>query len=171
MIVTSNCRVIVISEGQLPGVQTKMNSILRRIDLTCKLFAPAVTGFIISFVSLTASAMTLALWNILSVCLQYWLLMSVYNGIPALKEISQKRVSRSSARDQDEITSAHPETARLLSSDVNDLERTESSSSSKGNMIEEFLNLPYISAWRLYLQQDVVLPGLALALLYFTVLR
>lgn len=162
--------VIVISEGQPPGLQTKMNSILRRIDLTCKLFAPAVTGFIISFVSLTASAMTLALWNILSVCLQYWLLMSVYNGIPALKENSQKRVSKSSARDQNESTSAYPETESLISSDVNDLERPESSSSSKGNMIEEFLKLPYISAWRLYLQQDVVLPGLALALLYFTVL-
>ncbi|KAL2541426.1 Solute carrier family 40 member 2 [Abeliophyllum distichum] len=134
--------VIVISEGQPPGVQTKMNSILRRIDLICKLFAPVVSGFIISFVSLTASATALVLWNILSICLQYWLLMSVYNGIPGLKRNQPKE------------------------------ERPESSShsSSKGNIIEEFLELPYVSAWRLYLKQDVVLPGLALALLFFTVL-
>ncbi|KAL2557846.1 Solute carrier family 40 member 2 [Forsythia ovata] len=162
--------VIVISEGQPPGVQTKMNSILRRIDLICKLCAPVVSGFIISFVSLTASATTLVLWNILSICLQYWFLMSVYNGIPALKEISQRKVSRSSTSDPDESTSAHHETESLISSDVNDLERPESSSSSKGNIIEKFLELPYISAWRLYLKQEVVLPGLALALLYFTVL-
>lgn len=88
-----------ISEGQPTTVLTNMNSMIRRIDLTCKLFAPVVSGFIISFVSLTASAMTLALWNIFSICLQYWLLMSVYNGIPALGESSQKRALRSTSND------------------------------------------------------------------------
>ncbi|KAL0450952.1 UNVERIFIED_CONTAM: Solute carrier family 40 member 2 [Sesamum latifolium] len=146
--------VVVISEGQPPEVLTKMNSMIRRIDLSCKLFAPVVTGFIISFVSLTASAMTLALWNVLSVCLQYWLLMSVYNGIPSLREVSQRRESRSSVRKIDENT--------------NDSEQPESTS--ERTIVEKFLNLPYISAWRLYIEQDVVLPGLALALLYFTVL-
>ncbi|KAI3473110.1 hypothetical protein Pfo_030402 [Paulownia fortunei] len=145
-----------------------MNSIIRRIDLSCKLFAPVVTGFIISFVSLTASAMTLALWNVLSVCLQYWLLMSVYNGIPTLREISQRRASRSPVREVDESTSTHHEQKGLIFSDTNDSEQPESSS--KRNTIQQFLNLPYISAWRLYIKQDVVLPGLALALLYFTVL-
>ncbi|KAI3474256.1 hypothetical protein Pfo_029044 [Paulownia fortunei] len=160
--------VVVISEGQPPAVLTKMNSIIRRIDLSCKLFAPVVTGFIISFVSLTASAMTLALWNILSVRLQYWLLMSVHNGIPGLREISQKRVSRSSVREVDKSTPSNLEQKSLIFSDTNDFEQPESSS--KETMIEQFLNLPYISAWRLYIKQDVVLSGLALALLYFTVL-
>ncbi|KAK4396061.1 Solute carrier family 40 member 2 [Sesamum angolense] len=160
--------VVVISEGQPPEVLTKMNSMIRRIDLSCKLFAPVVTGFIISFVSLTASAMTLALWNILSVCLQYWLLMSVYNGIPSLREVRQRRESRSSVRKKDESTSTHHEKKSLVSSDTNDSKQPESSS--ERTIIEKFLNLPYITAWRLYIEQDVVLPGLALALLYFTVL-
>ncbi|KAL0347532.1 UNVERIFIED_CONTAM: Solute carrier family 40 member 2 [Sesamum calycinum] len=160
--------VVVISEGQPPEVLTKMNSMIRRIDLSCKLFAPVVTGFIISFVSLTASAMTLALWNILSVCLQYWLLMSVYNGIPSLREVRQRRESRSSVRKNDESTSTHHEKKSLVSSDTNDSKQPESSS--EQTIIEKFLNLPYITAWRLYIEQDVVLPGLALALLYFTVL-
>ncbi|KAI3920980.1 hypothetical protein MKW92_015743, partial [Papaver armeniacum] len=56
-----------------------MNSVIRRIDLSCELFAPVASGFIISFASLKASAVTFALWNILSVWLQYWLLKSVYN--------------------------------------------------------------------------------------------
>ncbi|PIN19700.1 Iron transporter [Handroanthus impetiginosus] len=161
--------VVVISENQPPGVLTKMNSTIRRIDLTCKLFAPVVSGFIISFISLTASAVTLALWNVVSVCLQYWLLMSVYNGIPALAEINRRRVSRSSLREVDGSTSTHYEQTPLMLSDMNDLKQPESSSG-KGTIIEQFLNLPYIGAWRLYLKQDVVLPGLALALLYFTVL-
>ncbi|PIN19711.1 hypothetical protein CDL12_07615 [Handroanthus impetiginosus] len=162
-------RVIVISENQPPGVLTKMNSTIRRIDLTCKLFAPVVSGFIISFISLTASAVTMALWNVLSVCLQYCLLISVYNGIPALTEINQRRISRSSLREVNESTSTHYEQTPLMLSDMTDLEQPENSSG-KGTIIEQFLNLPYITAWRLYLKQDVVLPGLALALLYFTIL-
>lgn len=147
-----------------------MNSIIRRIDLTCKLFAPVVTGFIISFVSLTASAIALAIWNIASVFLIYFLLMSVYKGIPRLRDASQRRVSRSSGRGVDESTSTtHHEQESLILADANNPEQPESSS--KGTIIEQFLSLPYISAWRVYIHQDIVLPGLALALLYFTVLR
>ncbi|KAL3617434.1 hypothetical protein CASFOL_037755 [Castilleja foliolosa] len=137
--------VVVISEGQPPGTLTKMNSIIRRIDLVCKLFAPVVSGFIISFVSLTASAIAIALWNILSVFLQYWLLMSVYNGIPQLKETRKRNIF----------------------SEINESEEQ----LEKRTVIDRVLNAPYITAWRLYIKQDqVVLPGLALALLYFTIL-
>ncbi|XP_075485962.1 solute carrier family 40 member 2-like isoform X3 [Primulina tabacum] len=144
--------VVVISEGQSPDVLTKMNSIIRRIDLVCKLFAPVVSGFIISFVSLTASALTMALWNVLSVLLQYWLLISVYKGMPALKEISERKVSRSLVREVDEVDFQQPE------------------SSTRETIIDNFSNTPYIRAWKVYIQQEVALPGLALALLYFTVL-
>ncbi|XP_019186256.1 PREDICTED: solute carrier family 40 member 2-like isoform X2 [Ipomoea nil] len=132
--------VVVISEGHPPAVLTNMNSIIRRIDLICKLFAPVISGFIISFISLTASAMALALWNIVSVCLEYWLLTSVFFGIPALRESSERRVLRSSPNNTEERPSVHVS------------------------------RIPYISAWKVYLQQDVILPGLALALLYFTIL-
>ncbi|KAH1162862.1 hypothetical protein GYH30_001394 [Glycine max] len=100
-----------------PELLTKMNSVTRRIDLTCKLLAPVVTGFIISFVSLKASALTLALWNTVSVWVEYWLFTSVYKGIPALGLSSQRRMERPS---------------------------------------------------QIYLKEEVALPGLALALLFFT---
>ncbi|XP_042015608.1 solute carrier family 40 member 2-like [Salvia splendens] len=160
--------VVVISEGQSPGVLTKMNSVIRRIDLICKLFAPVLTGFVISFVSLTASALALAIWNIVSVFLIYILLMSVYKGIPRLRDVSERRVSvasRSLVGEVDESVSTSHERESLITSDAN-----YSESSPKGTMIEKFLSLPYVSAWRVYVNQDVILPGLALALLYFTVL-
>ncbi|EPS66056.1 hypothetical protein M569_08721, partial [Genlisea aurea] len=135
---------VVISEGEHPSFLAKMNSILRRIDLSCKLLAPVVTGFIISFVSLVASAVTLALWNILSVILQYWLLMSVYNGIPVLSR-------RGRFADESERVG---------------FVSLESYSGWMNGLVDH----PYVSAWRLYLKQDVVIPGVALALLYFTVL-
>ncbi|KAE9447575.1 hypothetical protein C3L33_20534, partial [Rhododendron williamsianum] len=160
---------VVISEGQPPEVLTQLNSVIRRIDLTCKLGAPVVTGFIISFVSLEASALTLSLWNILSVFLQYWLLMSVYNGIPSLGERNQKRAALRLSPVPEESPSTSQEQTSLLPLDANYSESSNSSWTRK--IIERFSKSPYIVAWRVYLRQDVVLPGVALALLYFTVLR
>ncbi|KAM7463911.1 hypothetical protein LguiA_032032 [Lonicera macranthoides] len=157
--------VVVISEGHPPDELTKMNSVIRRIDLICKLFAPVATGFIISFVSLRASAMALGLWNVISVCLQYWLLMSVYNGIPAL---CKKRVPRVVPIDLEEHASTSEETRLLSSSDGNDSGLPRKRWARR--VIEKIYNNPYVTSWRVYMHQDVVLPGVALALLYFTVL-
>ncbi|CAN4126238.1 unnamed protein product [Withania somnifera] len=159
--------IVVISEGHPPGLLTKMNSIIRRIDLMCKLFAPVITGFIISFVSLTASAMTLALWNIISVCLEYWLLTSVYNGIPALSESSLRRVSRSLPKHSDLSPSISHEHKSLLHLDGIGLEQSENLWRKIVGLISR---LPCLFAWKVYMQQDVALPGLSLALLFFTVL-
>ena len=43
--------------------------------------------------------------------------------------------------------------------------------SSRKKFSEWIAEIPYVAAWRVYLQQQVVLPGIALALLFFTVLR
>ncbi|KAJ8421721.1 hypothetical protein Cgig2_003529 [Carnegiea gigantea] len=152
--------VVVMSEDQPPGVLIKMNSVLRRVDLVCKLFAPVVSGFIISFVSLTASAIFLALWNVISVCLQYWLLSAVYNGIPALCMKDQNRR---------EPPPSDPGPSTYLSKD-NDLLSEDRSDRPSTRVFGCFSMLPCLGAWRVYSNQEVVLPGVALALLYFTVL-
>ncbi|XP_060174474.1 solute carrier family 40 member 2 [Lycium barbarum] len=159
--------VVVISEGQPPGLLTKMNSIIRRIDLICKLFAPVISGFIISFISLTASAMTLALWNIISVCLEYWFFTSVYNGIPALSQSSLRRISRSSPEHLDLSPTISREQKRSLHSGGIRLEQSENI---WRKIVGSISRLPCLTGWKAYLQQDVVLPGLALALLFFSVL-
>ncbi|KAI3674791.1 hypothetical protein L2E82_51907 [Cichorium intybus] len=164
--------VVVISEGHSSNLLTEMNSRIRRIDLICKLFAPVATGFIISFVSLIASAACLAIWNILSVFLQYWLLNSVYKGIPALQESSKKRGLKNT------ITTDHEHASPCISQEqtrphhnTDDLsEDVLSSNLMVKKCIKSICDSPFIRAWRVYLQQDVVLPGISLALLYFTVL-
>lgn len=160
---------MVISEGQPPEVLTQLNSVIRRIDLICKLGAPVVTGFIISFVSLMASALVMSIWNVLAVFLQYWLLTSVYNGIPSLSERNQKRAAIRLSPVPEDSPSTSQEQMSLLPVDGNSSELSNSSWTRK--IINFFFKSPYIVAWRVYFQQDVVLPGLALALLYFTVLR
>ncbi|XP_047308361.1 solute carrier family 40 member 2-like [Impatiens glandulifera] len=141
--------VVVISEGQQPmevHLLPKMNSIIRRIDLVCKLFAPVASGLIISFVSLKASAMAFSIWNVLFVLIEYWLFISVYKGIPSLKESNRRRIS-----------------SRLSPILVDEEEET-------NKFMDTFSRFSYVKAWKVYLRQEVVLPGIALALLYFTVL-
>lgn len=157
-----------ISERRPPEVLTNINSMMRRIDLVCKLLSPVISGFIISFISLKASAMTLAVWNIISVWLEYWLFTSVYDGIPALEESSQRRVSRLALRDMGESSSVSQQIERLL---PNDVDARSAERSWKVKVFNWFSKVPFVSAWKVYLEQDTVLPGVALALLFFTVLR
>uniref|UniRef100_A0A6P4BF34 Solute carrier family 40 member n=1 Tax=Ziziphus jujuba TaxID=326968 RepID=A0A6P4BF34_ZIZJJ len=162
--------VVVISEGRSPEVLTNMNSVFRRIDLTCKLGAPVITGFIISFVSLKASALTLALWNTISVWVEYWLFISVYNGIPALGETSQRKVSRPCQSHGEEVTSASEERNSLLSVNEQGISGLAEFRSWMKKISESVSKIPYVEAWKVYLKQEVVIPGVALSLLYFTVL-
>ncbi|KAJ0743268.1 putative ferroportin-1, MFS transporter superfamily [Helianthus annuus] len=154
--------VVVISEGNSSNLLTRLNSTIRRIDLISNLFAPVVTGFIISFVSMVASAVSLAIWNILSAFLQYWLLNSVYKGIPALSESNRKRGLKLT-------TPSHPKQAPSTCLEQTSRHHYTSEDVSSGTF-KGVYDSQFIRAWRVYLQQDVVLPGLSLALLYFTVL-
>ncbi|XP_076959631.1 solute carrier family 40 member 2-like [Bidens hawaiensis] len=158
--------VVVISEGHSSNLLTKLNSRIRRIDLISNLFAPVVTGFIISFVSMKASAVSLAIWNILSVFLSYWFLNSVYEGIPSLQERSRKQgpdYQEHAPSSSEEQTNQHHETLTATGNVPSDHFMVR-------KCVERVSGSPFIHAWRVYLQQDVVLAGLSLALLYFTVL-
>lgn len=157
--------VVVISSGQPPDVLTKMNSVIRRIDLICKLGAPVFSGFVISFISLKASAVILAIWNIVSVWLQYWLLTSVYNGIPVLSQSSERSVEIFPSDPLD--LSIHEEN-EILAPEGRDLSLENPDWRSR--VIEKLSRLPCFGAWMVYLRQETVLPGVALAVLYFTVL-
>lgn len=68
---------------------------MRRIDLSCKLLAPIVVGFMMSSVSVLASAILIAVWNVTSVGVEYWLLHYVYMAMPVLqKKSTAKPASR-----------------------------------------------------------------------------
>ncbi|RWW32668.1 hypothetical protein GW17_00002636, partial [Ensete ventricosum] len=168
LIFPRRCWVVVISTGQQPEVLTKMNSVIRRIDLICKLLAPVFSGFIISFISLEASAVILALWNTLSVWLQYWLLTSVYNGIPALGESSQRRNAKIIPTDCLPSSSIVEENENCICPEERNMVTDELDQ--KITVAERLSVIPCFDAWVIYSRQEVVLPGVALALLYFTVL-
>ncbi|CAL5042332.1 unnamed protein product [Urochloa decumbens] len=143
--------VVVISCGHSPSVLTGINSVIRRIDLSCKLLAPVFSGLVFSFVSAQASAAALALWNVASVGFEYWLFVSVYHGVPALAA----------------------ENGRLRAADV--LPPSEDQAETRARdwrtkLTEQLSIIPCWESWVVYVRQDVALPGVALAFLYFTVL-
>jgi iron-regulated transporter 1 len=159
------CRVVVICSGHPAAVLTKINSVIRRIDLSCKLLAPVLAGFVISFISTQASAVALALWSLASVGLQYWLFVSVYNGVPVLGENVQQRRETAAAAvlsSSEIVAPADEEAQKHISEDR---------SGWRVRVTNQLSNLPCWQSWVVYMRQDVMLPGVALAILYFTVLR
>jgi iron-regulated transporter 1 len=153
--------VVVICSGHTAATLSKTNSALRRIDLSCKLLAPVLSGFVISFVSTQASAVTLALWNVASVGLQYWLFVSVYNSVPALGENVQLRRKSAAALSSSEIVALANEEQRY----------GEEMSDWRVGVANYLSFLPCWDSWAVYMRQDVMLPGVAVAILYFNVLR
>ncbi|KAG0514767.1 hypothetical protein BDA96_10G221700 [Sorghum bicolor] len=153
--------VVVISSGHPPAVLTGINSVVRRIDLSCKLLAPVFSGLVISFVSAQASAAALAVWNVASVGLEYWLFVSVYNGVPALAESNRVRTP-------DAAEAMSPSSSS--SSSLESVTPTANALDWRARMTEQLSIIPCWESWVVYLRQDVALPGVALAFLYFTVL-
>ena len=153
---------MVISSGHPPAVLTGINSVVRRIDLSCKLLAPVFSGLVISFVSAQASAAALAVWNVASVGLEYWLFVSVYNGVPALAESNRVRTP-------DAAEAMSPSSSS--SSSLESVTPTANALDWRARMTEQLSIIPCWESWVVYLRQDVALPGVALAFLYFTVLR
>jgi iron-regulated transporter 1 len=159
--------VVVICTGHPVEVLTKINSVIRRIDLSCKLLAPLMSGFVISFVSTQASAVALALLSVASVGLQYWLFVSVYNGVPALgKNVQQRRESAAA------VAAVLPKSEIVASAEEEVQKHGEEDRSGwKVRATKQLSNLPCWASWAVYMRQEVMLPGVALAILYCTVLR
>lgn len=156
--------VVVISSGHPPALLTKINSVIRRIDLSCKLLGPVLSGFIISFVSMQASAIALALWNVVSVWLQYWLFVSVYNGVPALSEYRQQ------LRRDTTAAAALPSSEISAPADEEVQRHGQGALNWRVRATNQLSIIPCWESWVVYMRQEVMLPGVALAFLYFTVL-
>lgn len=61
-----------------------MNAVVRSIDLSCKILAPIAVGGIMSVSNLKISAVFIAVWNVVSLFIEYGLLRKVYNLVPRL---------------------------------------------------------------------------------------
>ncbi|XP_010505470.1 PREDICTED: solute carrier family 40 member 1-like [Camelina sativa] len=159
---------VVMSEGHPPAVLTRMNSVIRGIDLSSKLLSPVITGLIISFVSLKASAITFAAWATITAWVEYWLFISVYSGVPSIAQSNERRILRSRTKPV-EATDA-PVAISTVPRTEEGSQGTTPSRTGILKILDRVSKSSFVGAWRIYFNQEVVLPGVSLALLFFTVL-
>jgi len=62
----------------------RLNSIFRTIDLVCLSVTPALAGLLFSIAGYSITAIVIGVWNVVSVVLEYLLLVSIYNQFPSL---------------------------------------------------------------------------------------
>lgn len=138
---------IVVITGNDTHMLANMNSILRTIELTTYMLAPALVGQLFSFVGYVWTGIIIACWNLVSVCIEYLLLELIYRDHPALasKEFRRPNLSTIEKPAENDKIPANP--GQLL------------------NLVENFFQ-----AWKFYFQHPVRNAGLGLALLYMTVL-
>jgi iron-regulated transporter 1 len=141
--------VLVVADGL--GVERRvLNATMRRIDLVCKLSAPVLVSFAQSYSTELAIVGVLAM-NCASVLVEYFAIHQVYSSIPEL--------ATRYAPIEDLSLSVNPHAGQIT--DPKDGKRTKSCLSSLAGAFK-----PWIS----YIRSPVLLPSLALSLLYLTVL-
>ena len=70
---------IVVIAGGDDDRLAKLNTIFRTIDLVCLNLSPVITGFLFTYTNYSITALVILSWNIVSVVLEYSLLISIYN--------------------------------------------------------------------------------------------
>lgn len=101
--------VLAIAEGKRVATLEELNSVMRGIDLTCKLMAPVLVGIIMSCVSVLAAAVFLSLWNVVSIGFEYYFLRCLYSGSPELQQ-KKTMVEKSSIKASDDRQQNVPDT-------------------------------------------------------------
>ena len=75
---------IVVVAGDDDNRLATMNAVFRTIDLTALVLSPSFAGLIFDFVSTEAAAAVIGIWNVISVAVEYTMLVLIYKEFSAL---------------------------------------------------------------------------------------
>ena len=90
--------IVVIAKGDENHLST-LNTVFRTIDLTCLTATPFLGGFLFDYTSYEITAAVIAVWNIVSVIIEYLLLLAIYKRYSALSEKTMTPSPESTACD------------------------------------------------------------------------
>ncbi|KAM8934164.1 ferroportin-like [Pelodytes ibericus] len=171
---------IVVVAGGDTCVLAGMNATLRRIDQVTNILAPMAVGQIMTFGSLVIGCGFVVCWNIMSVCIEYFLLWTVYQKTPELasknqhKEIEQEMkqlntqgLGENESTEQEEVPDEDTKLAVDSGANVCNSQKKEESSC-VSHIIKPFHT--FRDGWVLYYKQPFFLAGMGLSFLYMTVL-
>ncbi|CAM9426632.1 unnamed protein product [Lampetra planeri] len=163
--------VVVLAEGH-SGRLADMNAILRRIDQVSNVLAPLAVGQLVSLASSSVACAFVAVWNLGSMAVEYWLLRRVYLAVPALAHKGGAEWPPASALEMQPLgadvtgQTPPPEAKSLIGKGT---EEEPPAPTSRWLRVTE----PFRTLWRgwvTYRRQPVYLAGVGLACLYMTVL-
>lgn len=77
--------------GRDKDMLATMTSKLRAIDLCTQILAPILTGQVMTWLGIQYGAVLIGVWNLVSVFVEYYLILKVYNEVPALKNKMYKK--------------------------------------------------------------------------------
>ena len=72
--------------GEDHALLSRTNAVLRRLDLICKVAAPMVVGFIMTYLGTLVGALFVAGWNVASMFPEFGILRAIYNAFPQLRQ-------------------------------------------------------------------------------------
>ena len=173
---------------------TALNACMRRIDLCCKLMAPLLVGAVITYTDYFISTLFVAGWNIISYFAEFGLLYIVYHYVPALAHKKGRKQSSLTDSSEDQIESSLTDSSDDQSEEENEggkgitdkslnegddenrffaeLRKSKSCKQKFFSVLSK-LGSPYITirdGWKIYARQEIARVGIAMSLLYVTVL-
>ncbi|XP_061041757.1 solute carrier family 40 member 1 [Eubalaena glacialis] len=163
---------IVVVAGDDRSKLADMNATIRRIDQLTNILAPMAVGQIMTFGSPVIGCGFISGWNLVSMCVEYFLLWKVYQKTPALavKAAPKEETELKQLNVYKETEPKPLEGTHLMGEkdpDVHELEH-EQELSCASQMAEPFRT--FRDGWVSYYNQPVFLAGMGLAFLYMTVL-
>ncbi|XP_045714393.1 solute carrier family 40 member 1 [Phyllostomus hastatus] len=164
---------IVVVAGEDRSKLADMNATIRRIDQLTNILAPMAVGQIMTFGSAVIGCGFISGWNLVSMCVEYFLLWKVYQKTPALAVKATLKVEEAELKQLNLHKETEPksmEATHLMGDkdpNVRELEH-EQEPSCASQMAEPFRT--FRDGWVSYYNQPVFLAGMGLAFLYMTVL-
>uniref|UniRef100_A0A2K6BL41 Solute carrier family 40 member n=15 Tax=Catarrhini TaxID=9526 RepID=A0A2K6BL41_MACNE len=164
---------IVVVAGEDRSKLANMNATIRRIDQLTNILAPMAVGQIMTFGSPVIGCGFISGWNLVSMCVEYFLLWKVYQKTPALavkaafkeEETELKQLNLHKDTEPKPLEGTH--LMGVKDSNIHELEH-EQEPTCASQMAEPFRT--FRDGWVSYYNQPVFLAGMGLAFLYMTVL-
>uniref|UniRef100_G1SML8 Solute carrier family 40 member 1 n=2 Tax=Oryctolagus cuniculus TaxID=9986 RepID=G1SML8_RABIT len=164
---------IVVVAGGDRSKLADMNATIRRIDQLTNILAPMAVGQIMTFGSPVIGCGFISGWNLVSMCVEYFLLWKVYQKTPALAVKAALKVEEAELKQLNLHKDTEPKTlegTHLMGEkdpNIRELE-PEQEPTCASQMAEPFRT--FRDGWVSYYNQPVFLAGMGLAFLYMTVL-
>ncbi|XP_057707434.1 solute carrier family 40 member 1 [Corythoichthys intestinalis] len=169
---------VVVVAGQDSSKLADMNATVRIIDQLTNILAPMLVGQIMAFGSHFIGCGFISGWNLLSMFLEYMLLLKVYQKTPALavksgqKEQNEEELKQLSPDGESKTTQSPEESSQPMieatSPTLKVMAKVPKKQSGCYKVTEPLRTLQ--AGWKAYYNQSIFFAGMSLAFLYMTVL-